>query len=248
MEIALKLFQQQIKYLPNAVSLWLRCPKYTVVWRLFGAHAVFDLRWEPRTQASLRLGTQQLTPCWLWSGRQAAALTNRQYFLKHNNKAKMLGWTAAKQRTWMLFWTCRIVTVPDNQCLMHWGYEILLCSTCAWLSLISATSIPPFLARSSLLWHATSSASFLFLIISHEEFCVSILHFECLIVASVFCIILHLPAIDFFMFSSYEPKWSMIVWLLVFVHKPVHHAELNRKLEYYRLQVRIHWQLLSVVV
>lgn len=95
---------------------------------------------------------------------------------------------------------CCIVAVPENQCLLQWGCEILLCSTCAWLALISATSIPPFLACSSLRWHASSSSSFLFLIISHEGFCVSVLHFEGLIIASVFCIILHLPAIDFFMF------------------------------------------------
>lgn len=103
------------------------------------------------------------------SGRQVAVLKDRKYFLQHNEKAKMLGLTTAKKITCMLFWMCHIVTAPNNQCSLHWGYEIVLCPTFAWLSLSSATS-PLLLAWSSLLWCATFNSSFLLLIISHEGF------------------------------------------------------------------------------
>jgi len=117
----------------------------------------------------------------------------------------------------MLFRACLVVTVPHNQSLLHWGREILLCPACAWLSLISATSIPPFLARSSLFWHATSNSSFLFLIISRKGLCVSTLHLNAssLLLRSACRRFLH--------------GLALTVLLLVSVHAPALHAELNSK-------------------
>lgn len=148
------------------------------------------------------------------------ALKNREYFLKHNNKAKMLVLTAAKKTRWILFWICHIVTVPNNQCLLHWGYKIFLCPTFAWLSLIPATSVPPFLACLSL-FCASSNFSFLFLIMSQEGFCISILHsmlhccFYVLHNSTYACRFLH--------------DLAFMILLLVSVHASVLHSELDSK-------------------
>lgn len=117
--------------------LWARCPEHTaasqgdleVSWCVYRS---FDLR------LSLRLATQQLTPRWLWEQKASgSSLRTGSYFVERNDKAKMLFLTTAKKTTWMLFWMCRIVIVPNNPCLLLWGYEIFLCPICAWLSLIS---------------------------------------------------------------------------------------------------------------
>lgn len=154
--------------------LWARCPEHTaasqgdleVSWCVYRS---FDLR------LSLRLATQRLTPRWPWEQKASgSSLRTGSYFVERNDKAKMLFLTTAKKTTWMLFWMCRIVIVPNNPCLLLWGYEIFLCPICAWLPLISATSVPLFWACSSLFWSATSNSSFL--IVSHEGLCLSALH------------------------------------------------------------------------